>query len=341
MKSLLLTLAVPLLAASLGTAPVSAGELPRAATPVVPLQATWIDAVKADMRLNEARLHSSAPAGPGWTKGASINMGGAARGDATPSRWTPANTAFKSSTPWNAIIPWFVIYPGAANAATNVRVKISGIAIYILKKSTNTWEKIDTDTGNPTWAANYDFRLNSTARLGSAVPRAEADGRLSYKLTAASNPIHGGVGKRAIDGADVAAVYARLTTELVLDDFAGPDDRASAQILTQIGIDYKPTVTTTVADYAPMTYNPNAVFSRFGLVGAAPRIHHVASISPPGGANTGSVYVRNGGVVTIPAARFEANPPPNLPVAPPMITTVDRSGNIFITETIAATTSSQ
>lgn len=284
---------------------------------VVPeVSAQWMDAIKADMQLNEAPLRSGAPTGPRWTRGAGIGMGGAARGDATPSWWTPANTAFKSSTPWNSITPWFVIYPGAGNGATNVRVKISGIALYVLKKSANTWEKIDTGTGNPTWASNYDFELNADARLGLAVPRAESGGKRSYKLTAVSNPIHGGENNRAIDGADVAAVYAQLTTELVLDDPAGIDDRASAQILTQIGIDYRPTTTTAVGHFAPMKYVPDSAFSRFGLVSAAPRTHHVASIDPPGGSNNGSVYVKNGGVVTIPVAQFMANPPPNLPSAP-------------------------
>jgi DUF1680 family protein len=54
MKTLLLTLAVPLLAASPGTVPVSAGELPHAATPVVPFQASAFS--PADVRLLDGPL---------------------------------------------------------------------------------------------------------------------------------------------------------------------------------------------------------------------------------------------------------------------------------------------
>lgn len=273
-----------------------------------PTPASVMDDIKADMQSNEASL-LNAPAGPGWSKGAAIVMGGAPRGDANPWWWKPADPALKSSTPWNAITPWFVIYPGTTNAATNVRVKISGITLYVLEKSTNKWKKIGTGMGNPTWASNYVFEFLTP--MSNPTPRIEPDGTLSYKLNANSNPIHGGTLKVAITGSDIAAVFARITSELILDNPAGVDDRAAAQILVSVGVDYYPTMTSIIADFAPTGYAPGAGLSRFGLVKTVPRVHYFATINPPGNRdNPRSVYEQNGGVVAIPVAQFEANPPP-------------------------------
>lgn len=275
-----------------------------------------MDDIKADMQLNEAPLLNT-PGTRGWKRGAIIHMGNAPRGDATPSWWTPGNLEYKSTLPWNAIIPWFVIYPGVNNAATNVRVKVFGITLFLLEKSTNQWKKIDTGLGNPTWAKNMNFALNSSANSDKTTPRLEPDGTLSYKLNTKSNPIHGGMPKQdftkyGIDPSDVAAVFAHLKTQLILDDPAGIDDRTSAQILVSIGADFSPTETTAVLDYSPMKYSPSIAASRFGLVRTSQRNHYMATIDPPGSIKTESEYVLNGGVVTIPAHQFEANMPPYL-----------------------------
>lgn len=277
-----------------------------------------IDDIKADMQLNEAPLFN-APVGPSWTKKAVIVMGNAPRGDATPTWYTPTNLKYKSATPWNAITPWFVIYPGVSHAARNVRVELSGITIYILKKSNNQWVRMSTTVGNPTWAANWNFDLSGSGTLGQNIPRLEPDGKLSYKLRPEFYPIHGGIPGMSftsfgIDPIDVAAVFAQIKTQLILDNPAGVDDRASAQILVSIGADYSLTETTNVSDFSPTSDAPIKAVggSRFGLVKATQRNHYMATIDPPGAFKSISEYTQNGGVIAIPADEFEVNLPPHL-----------------------------
>ena len=273
-----------------------------------------MDDIKADMQLNEAPL-LNAPVGPGWAKQANIVMGGAPRGDATPVYWTPANPDLKSSRPWNVIAPWFTIFPGVDNAATNVRIKIFGIKISVLQKSTNVWKRIDTGLGAPTWAGIYSFDL--ITRYGSANKRVESDGLLSYKFDAAFHPIHGGMAKfdlekNGVDPSDIAAVFVDLKTQLILDNPLGIDDRARAQILVSVGADYYPTMTTKIADFSPMKYVPSSGASRFGLIKTVPKSHYFSTIDPPGTYDTISEYTKAGGLVAIPVDQFEANLPPYL-----------------------------
>lgn len=267
-------------------------------------KADVIDDIRNDMQLNEAPLLNG-PDG-GWGKSAYIFMGGAPRGDATPLWWKPANERYKSPEYWDVISPWFVIYPGVENHANNVRVKISNIVVYILEQSTNKWKKIDTGFGKPTWAGNYGFDLST--HVSGTKSRIEPDGTLSYKLDANMHPIHGGVKSSVVNGSEVTAVFARLESQLILDDPDGNDDRQAAQILVNVGVDFYPALAS-VADFAPMRFNPGAGASRFGLVRAEPRTHYFATINPPGPPANLSEYLRKGGGVAIPIEQFKANPP--------------------------------
>ncbi|MCP5291677.1 MAG: hypothetical protein H6938_03940 [Burkholderiales bacterium] len=267
-----------------------------------------IDSVKADMQFNEAEL-LDAPTNTGWSRKANIIMGAAARGDATPSWWVPHNSEYKSQSVWNAIIPWFHIYPGTAHAANNVRVKISGLKLYILKKSTNQWSKVNGDN-LPIWAFHTNHISPSTVSQEVDV-RMEPNGSPSYKFNSGLNPIHGGTNKYVINGYDVKAVFAQVTTQLILDDPTGPDDRADAQILVSIGADYYPTTAHSVADFTPMTHLPSVGASRYGLARNTHRTHYFATIDPPGPTNTQSEHQYRPHFV-IPIAEFESNPPPVL-----------------------------
>ena len=274
-----------------------------------------LDDVTADMSLNEATL-LNAPPRPIWSKQGFIAMGAAARGDATPSWWEPQDKFYKSSVYWNAIVPWFVMYPGERHRAQNVRVKISGIKLYILEHSTNNWRMINVDHTDPVWQFHQPIVSPSTARH-TVNKRIEPDSTISYKFSAGLNSIHGGTRKFEINGQDVKAIYAQLTTELILDDPTGQDDRANAQILVSVAADYYPTVNHKVADFAaPYTWLPAVAASRFGLVKNLPRIHHMATIDPPGPIkNNGSIYPDR--QKTISVTEFEAHPPPGLMSDPP------------------------
>lgn len=264
--------------------------------------------IQIDMGLNEVPL-LNAPTTTGWSKGGTIGMGIAPRGDATPVWWKPDNLMYKEPLTWNAIAPWFVIYPGVDHAATNVRVKIYKIEIYTLSKLTNLWQRLDTGKGNPTWAGVYDFNL--TTGVGAINKRVEPDGLTSYKFDDSFHPIHGGAGKYVIDGNDIACVYATLTAELITDDPIGVDQRDLAQITVTVGADYYFDIGTPPSAFAP-TYVPQSAQSRFGLVKSTPKVHFMATVEFPGlsVASPSSPYFLNGGKAMMPLAQFKENPPP-------------------------------
>lgn len=278
-------------------------------------QSQDINKIKADMGFNEAILLKTDRTAD-WTKGATIKMGSAPRGDATPFWWAPANPDLKSAKSWKVIAPWFVIYPGTNHTATNVRVKVYEITAYVLLKSTNAWKKLNLENGQPVWAANYKFNLG--AQISKALPRVESDGQLSYKLTSNFNPIHGGTLKydfieNGIDPKDIASVYAQARTQLILDNPDGIDDRDAAEILFSLGADYYPSITTKLSDLTPETSFPAVASSRFGLVKKGPRKHFMATIDPPGTIVMDiSDYVSTGGLVALDISQFEANLPPGL-----------------------------
>lgn len=265
--------------------------------------------IQIDMGPNEVPLFN-APTTTGWSKHGTIGMGIAPRGDATPVWWTPDNLMYKAPLTWNAIAPWFVIYPGNAHSANNVRVKISKIELYILSKSTNIWQKLNTGSGDPTWAGVYDFNL--TAGVGGPLnKRVETDGLISYKLDDSFHPIHGGAGKFAINGDDIACVYATLTAELVVDDPTGADQRDLAQITVTVGADYYFDISTPPSAFTP-TYVPQVAESRYGLVKSTPKIHYMATIEMPGltVSSPSSPYFLSGGKAMMPLSQFKENPPP-------------------------------
>ncbi|MCP5246665.1 MAG: hypothetical protein H6937_12245 [Burkholderiales bacterium] len=266
-----------------------------------------IDDIKADMLLNEAEL-LDAPENAGWAKSANIVMGNAPRGDATPIWWQPSDKYYKSTAYWHAITPWFIIYPGTDHSAINARVKISEIKLFILKRSSNSWEQVNIDDTDPTWQFHQSHVSPNTAHE-KVSRRIEPDGKVSYKLNKGLNPIHGGVHKYEIYGPDVKAVYAQLITELIQDDPDKQDDRAEAQLLVSIGADYYPDISMRVKDFAaPYTWTPAIAASRFALVKRSPRIHHVATIDPPGPLkNSGSKLPDTRKVISI--TEFEINPP--------------------------------
>jgi len=277
-----------------------------------------IDNIKADMQSNEAPLLNVLVDDPRpWLKQAMITMGSAPRGDATPTKWDPANSTLTTSSPWKAITPWFVLSPAVGNAAKNVRVKVFGINVHVLDKSTNTWKRLDTGSfGNTTWARNKDYSGGTTVHLGVANSRTEPDGTISYKINSSSNAIHGGAPMidltKYINPKNVAAVFVHFKTQLILDNLSGVDDRALAKILINVAADYYPEVTSVLKDFHPVKYAPPVGSSRFGLVKTYQRSHYMTTIDPPGPPKPISEYLLNGGEVAIPAAQFEANMPPYL-----------------------------
>ena len=309
---------------------------------LVQAEASVMDDIKADMTKNEAYLFG-APTTTLWSKESIMTMSTAPRGDNTPYYWNPDNLDYKSSKYWTTIAPWFVIAPGVLNATTtNTRIKISDIKLYIFDKSTSKWNTIS-ESVKPTWASDWGSMITLGTLKGVSPARIEPDGKFSYKISDNSYFVHGGSGKfdfttLGIKPENIGAVFAYLTSELIIDDPKGVDDRDKAQFLVSVGVDYYPTITTTVKDFYPVGYVPNSVGSRYGLVKNTPRIHYAATIDPPGQKNL-SPYIINGGKSTMPIDQFIASMPP-IPASKEIVvaTTSVGTGNSSVSTTTNTST---
>src|ERR1039458_7403355 len=105
-------------------------------------------AIVADMGNSEASIYPVYNGPAQWPIRGLVDMGCAPRGDAIPTSdgWTTIDNQYISSAYWNAICPWFLLYPGTLHTATNVRCKIYDITCYILSKSSNTWSRSEEHT---------------------------------------------------------------------------------------------------------------------------------------------------------------------------------------------------
>ena len=240
-----------------------------------------------------------------WTQRANVGMGNKIRGDFAPNYWTPSNPAFKALVPWEESTCWFVAWPGAGHAATNTGINIKRLEFWVQRESTGEWRLENVSGTEIGWPS-----------VGGAVAtRTEADGSRSFFLSGDKNSgyvsgtpyaVHGSVPRFAlIDGDDIRCVYVRLEYKLILENEAGPNDMADAQIYVNIGADPWPTMSTVVGDYTPMTYAPQILSSRFELATVAPRYLQAATINPPA-QETGYPA----GERSIASATFESNLPP-------------------------------
>jgi len=248
-----------------------------------------------------------------WFKGGALQMGNTPKGTAAPFEWN--NAAYKTETPWTAISPWFVLWPGTNHKAKNVRVKIYNIKLYILDKYTNKWIKLNTNFGNPTWARDYPFNFTSTSSDSSA--RTELDGRISYKLNDSFFVIHGGIPridltKYVTNPLQIKAVYIAITTQLILNDASKDNDLASAELMLSAGADYYPNMDVKVANLNG-NYVPMVGSSRYKLVtGNYPTVHYMVTVDPPGAPINTSEFTKAGGKVAMKADDFFVFPPPYL-----------------------------
>jgi hypothetical protein len=200
----------------------------------------------------------------GWAHGPGhVMLGNEPRGTNTPSWWNVYNSYYKSDAYWNALIPWIVIFDGVGNAASNTRVQVRNMKIYMKSKSSGSWVLLQTSVG-------VKGELYPKSLQGSDVStpnsRTEPDGSTSILPPGGNLAFHGWGGFSEIDGSDIEAIFMTLQARLVKDDEAGADDRASAKYLIHVGGDYYPDTSTRVTDLAPAYYFPGIGVSRAKLV---------------------------------------------------------------------------
>lgn len=220
----------------------------------------------------------------GWAKGPGfVVMGNDPRGTNTPSYWQPANTYFKSGAYWNAINPWLVVFDGVGNQATNTRVQISPIKVYMKRKSNNRWEQVMTV---PISGEDFPKSLQGSDTRPANV-RNNADGTRSLKPQGQDRVFHGWGNVKTFDGWDVKALFVTLQARLVVDDTSKPDDRHLAKYLIHVGADYYPEASTRVNETAPAYYFPGVGISRSKYVRNSWRAFNFATIDAgkpePGG----------------------------------------------------------
>ncbi len=212
-----------------------------------------------DMRLLNDGVLAGVNQGYGWAKGPGfVVMGNNPRGTNTPSYWTVYNSAYKSSAYWKAAIPWLVVFDGAGNQATNTRVQMRNIKMYIKRKSNNRWDLIVNERIS---GANYPKSLQGD-NVTTPDLRHETDGSRSILPAGGNNVFHGWGTVTSIDAADIKAVFVTMQARLVVDNPQRADDRSRARYLIHVGGDYYPETWTRVSHTAPSYYFPGIGLSR-------------------------------------------------------------------------------
>ena len=172
--------------------------------------------------------------GPGY-----VIMGNDPRGTNTPDWYKASYPWMNNGNYWNYLLPWFVQFEGEGNAATNTRIQMRYMKVFIKSRSSGTWYKVNKSDGVGgilcPQGSNY-FHCPE-----SGVLTVESPGTVSSLPVAAHN-LHGWWGGRElITGNDIAAVVVTIQARLVVGDPGRGDDRAKAKYLIQVGADYYPT----------------------------------------------------------------------------------------------------
>ena len=257
------------------------------------------DTIVGDMGLMNDTHLPGIPDNYGWSRGPGyVFMGNAPRGTNTPPWWKVDEARYKSDAWWKAALPWFVLFDGAGNDASNTRVQVRDMKLYIKSRKSRTWKLLSHSAGVD--GANYPKSLQGEDVTTPDV-RTEADGSTSIRPPGGDRVFHGwGRGMADIDGPDVAAVFVTLQARLVKDESGGRDDRASAKYLIHVGGDYYPERSTRVSDLAPAYYFPGIGVSRAKLVSSEWQAFNFATIDAavqdPGG--------------SLSEAEFRSDPPP-------------------------------
>lgn len=200
-------------------------------------------------------------------------------------RNTPVLIMGNNSSGWKAITAWGAIYEDSkGNPATNTRVNIREMRLYLLRKASQKWVLLQ-DTSTPIGAAyREDFAgdINQVADI-----RREPDGTISVTAGRGYNFHFFPASRASLDCADIGGIVMVLQARLITGDPTKPDDRRSARYLCSGGADYYPAITGSWPGNA--SFNPGVAIGKFK-------------------------YVRNEwrsfAMTTLTKAQLERNPPP-------------------------------
>ena len=175
----------------------------------------------------------------GFSQGPGFNiMGNNASGGGLPSWYAAAYPQMANTGYWKGILPWFVMFHGQGNGASNTRVQMRGLKLYVLSRSTNQWRQLTSvnDVGGEFCPQGSNYH----SCTGGLAKQYEPDGGVSIKPRWGQD-LHGWYGSRqAIQGWDIKAVFVTMQAKLVVDNPWLADDRWRARYLLDVGADYYP-----------------------------------------------------------------------------------------------------
>jgi len=209
------------------------------------------------------------PAGPAWVAKIVSDMTDPNEGHP---HGVPTSYSFYSGPELDAPLPgpgntaataWGVIYEAAGGStATNTRVEVRNIRLYLWSRSRGRWVLYQAST-SPT-GEDYAEPRGSEGFTNDSSPadlRTEPGGGVSVKMQEGSwFHFWPADGRTVIDPADIGGAYTTFQARLVKDDPKGPNDTASAHYLASAGADWWANLS------APWPDNTQAFFARFTYI---------------------------------------------------------------------------
>ncbi|MCU0448175.1 MAG: hypothetical protein MUE85_25010 [Microscillaceae bacterium] len=177
-----------------------------------------VETIITDMQLAHEGAPSGVPDSYDWAKKPRIGMG-------------------NNPGIFRALIPWGQLYEQVGgNPATNTRVQLRKLKIYIFSKKDKRWFRpISTEVIE---GANYaeDFVDDKNRPADIQTPR--EGGGISVVAGGGYNFHFWTNRKTTIDPDDIDGVFSTCQARLVIQNTALPDDRLQAKYLLSIGADY-------------------------------------------------------------------------------------------------------
>lgn len=185
-----------------------------------------------------------------------ITMGNRPHSDSVPTYGQTHYVNLDKNRYWNAFVPWINILAAAANTTTNARVIVTAVEVYVLRKSTGTWQKATETDGNlhngalNYYSANYDTFIG--AADAAVVGRENIPSYNSYSNVATRNApdatdtyfknLHNSVhpiSNLPGGGADLDMIFATCKVKLIAED-GSLTFNGTTKKYASLGIDYFP-----------------------------------------------------------------------------------------------------
>lgn len=144
---------------------------------------------------------------------------------------------------WNATIPWGQVYADTTVASSGaglpegVRFQLRNIQQWILRKSTNRWERISRtdDITGANYAEDFQDDVNVEADIRSELTRG---GGISATVVDGYNFHFFPRSRTEVDPADIAEIWSSFEGRLVADEGVDPAVMADARVIADVGGDY-------------------------------------------------------------------------------------------------------